>query len=126
MSPESGKLVLDRMQRGRNLISAAQVALRLSTFSGATFSVAPAISWQEADGSTVVHIDDFEGGRSDTMANLRRHSDRYVTAPFRACQLDIRRYAVPRRACLALPRSRKAAAAALCRATDVREASSRL
>lgn len=23
-----------------------------------------AISWQEADGSTVVHIDDFEGGRS--------------------------------------------------------------
>jgi len=22
------------------------------------------ISWQEADGSTVVHIDDFEGGRS--------------------------------------------------------------
>lgn len=38
----------------------ATVAFEWRHLFGGTY----AISWQEADGSTVVHIDDFEGGRS--------------------------------------------------------------
>jgi hypothetical protein len=57
---EEGRALTYAITRGALAGNTATVAFEWRHLFGGTF----AISWQEADGSTVVHIDDFEGGRS--------------------------------------------------------------
>ena len=55
-----GRALAYEITRGAMTGNAATVGFEWRHLSGPSF----VISWQEADGSTVVHVDDFEGGCS--------------------------------------------------------------
>ena len=55
-----GRALAYEITRGAMTGNAATVGFEWRQLSGPSF----VISWQEADGSTVVHVDDFEGGSS--------------------------------------------------------------
>lgn len=57
---QDGRALTYEITRGTLTGNTATVGFEWRHLSGQSY----AISWQEADGSTVVHIDDFETGRS--------------------------------------------------------------